>query len=186
MNIAVACSSALATTLLYNYFHQECNEVIFFYGQQPYCDYHRNLTTVKNIHGTSKCSICKVYKIIELLSKAQTTLDVCMYMLTYDLLTNALINAHKRGVRIRLILDEDNVGVTWKMGIMGIAKRIKRNPSCLMHHKFIIIDNKNVISGSMNWTYMGVHRNWENIFISNDRKLVDPFSREFQRLWKRF
>jgi len=186
INIAVACSSALATTLLYNYFHQKRNEIIFFYGKQPHCDYHRNLTTVQNIHETNKCSMCKVYKIIGWLNEAQTTIDVCMYMLTYDLLANAIINAHKRGVQIRLILDQDNVEITWKMGIMGIAKKVKRNSSCLMHHKFIIIDNKNIISGSMNWTYTGAHRNWENVFISNNHKLVDAFSREFQRLWKQF
>lgn len=129
-----------------------------------------------------------MYKIIGWLNESQRTLDICMYMLSYDLFANVIIDAHKRGVKVRLILNEDNVNTTWKLGIMGINKKVKRKiyDKNLMHHKFIIIDNKKVILGSLNWTRMGVRNNWENTFLSNDCKLVDPFIQEFQRLWNEF
>jgi len=103
---------------------------------------------------------------------------------------NAIIDAHKRGVHIRLILNEDNLKTTWKTGYMGIAKKIVSrdcgNNINLMHHKFIIIDNEKIILGSMNWTILGVRNNWENTFISNDHELVVPFVEEFKQLWEAF
>jgi len=188
INIAVACASASVTILLYNYFHRERNEVIFFYGQQPTCDYHLGKTTAINTLQIGKCYMCKVYKIIGWLNESRSTLDICMYMLTYNLFVNAIIDAHRRGVKVRLIVDEDNVSTTWKLGTMGISKKVKRKiyNVNLMHHKFIIIDNKKVILGSLNWTIKGVHNNWENTFLTNDFKLVGPFIQEFQRLWNEF
>ena len=35
----------------------------------------------------------------------------------------------------------------------------------MVHHKFCIIDDKIVITGSYNWTYYAENRNWENIVI---------------------
>jgi phosphatidylserine/phosphatidylglycerophosphate/cardiolipin synthase-like enzyme len=133
--------------------------------------------------------MCNVYKIIGWLNETKKTLDICMYSLNSELLTNAIIDAHKRGVHVRIIVDEDNIRSTWKFGTMGIAKRVKLmqfNAKMLMHHKFIIIDNKKVILGSMNWTVNAVRRNWENVFLTNKYQIVDPFRHEFKTIWKQF
>lgn len=175
------CTSAL-TYILYNYFNRERNEVLFFYGNQSISD------SQKCIQNNCKCSTCNLHTIIGWLNGAKKTLDICMYMLSHELLTKVVIDAHKRGVCVRLITNEDNVKSTWRMGIMGIAKKIKNHPysNKLMHHKFIIIDNKKCILGSLNWTNSGIRNNWENIFITNERKLIDPYIQEFQRLWRQF
>jgi len=109
-------------------------------------------------------------------------------MLNNESLSNAVINAYKRGVRVRIILNEDDLQTTWKMGNIGISKRVNKGKphENLMHHKFVIIDNKKVILGSLNWTKMSVRTNWENIFITNNCELVNPFRQEFLRLWKQF
>jgi len=132
--------------------------------------------------------MCKVDIIIGWINETKKTLDICMYMFNCELFSNAIISAHKRGVLVRLIVNEDFVRTTWKMGEIGISKKVKKSPSLdnLMHHKFVIIDNNKIILGSLNWTIMAIRKNWENIFITNDRRLVDPFRQEFEQLWTTF
>ena len=43
---------------------------------------------------------------IKHLNKAESTLDICMYILTHRNLCNALIEASYRGVKIRCIVDK--------------------------------------------------------------------------------
>lgn len=187
-NVTLACCSASLSTILYNYFHKEETEVLFFYGIVPICNLHHNIPTITLPIQNNECFECKVNIIIGYLNKAKTTLDICMYMLNHELLANAIIGAYKRGVNVRLILNEDNSKSTWKIGNIGILKKIKKDKhkEYLMHHKFVIIDNKKVILGSMNWTKISVRANFENVFITNNNELVYSFSQEFQRLWKQF
>lgn len=39
------------------------------------------------------------------MNHAKQSLDVCMYMFTCHSLSNAIVNAHKRGVLVRIIMD---------------------------------------------------------------------------------
>jgi len=45
-------------------------------------------------------------KLVHYLNSATETLDICMYLLTCPPLTKAIINAHKRGVTVRMVIDE--------------------------------------------------------------------------------
>lgn len=187
INATFACCSCALVTFLYKHFYHERNEVVFFYGQQQLCDSHHSINTI-NRFSNSDCSVCKVNKIVEWLNETKKTLDVCMYMINSDIFTNALINAQKRGVTVRLIVNEDNDRALWKLGENGIAKRSKQpnKVDCLMHHKFIIIDNKKIILGSLNWTVAGIRQNYENTFLTNQQEFIEPFREEFQRLWNNF
>ena len=52
-----------------------------------------------------------------------------------------------------------------------------------MHHKVFIIDNKTVITGSMNPTGSGNYRNDENLVIIHNKEIADKFLEEFDELW---
>lgn len=52
-----------------------------------------------------------------------------------------------------------------------------------MHHKFVIIDNKILISGSINWTKSAFFGNFENMLVTNEPAIVKPFMYEFERIW---
>lgn len=186
--INFACACAVLADIWYNYYCREQTEVIFFHGRRPHCDLHRQKPSALSSLNRD-CPMCKIYKIIGWLNETKKTLDICMYSLSNDLLTDAIINVHKRGVRVRIIVNEDNITSTWKLGSMGIAKKVKPmqyNEDMLMHHKFIIIDDKKVILGSMNWTVKAVRVNWENVFLTNQWQIVDPFRQEFKILWTQF
>ena len=53
----------------------------------------------------------------------------------------------------------------------------------LMHHKFAIIDDRVLITGSFNWTMQAIIGNKENLIITSDPRLVQPFVREFKKIW---
>jgi cardiolipin hydrolase len=56
----------------------------------------------------------------------------------------------------------------------------------IMHHKFVLVDDELVISGSMNFTMTGVFCNWENVMFSSQPELVSRFRDGFQSLWEDF
>jgi len=69
--------------------------------------------------------------------------------------------------------------------ISGVPVRMKKSPF-LMHHKFAVIDNCILVSGSCNWTTQALTGNWENIMVTSVPNLVLPFSQHFSQLWKEF
>jgi cardiolipin hydrolase len=54
-----------------------------------------------------------------------------------------------------------------------------------MHHKFVIVDRRLLATGSMNWTYSAVRKNYENLVVSGDPDVVNRFREEYERIWDR-
>lgn len=52
----------------------------------------------------------------------------------------------------------------------------------MVHHKFCIIDDKIVITGSYNWTYYAENRNWENIIVIENEASVKAYIQEFEKI----
>ena len=53
-----------------------------------------------------------------------------------------------------------------------------------LHHKFAVIDNKKVITGSFNWSPAAAHTNDETLMVIHSPKLAKHFTREMNRLWR--
>lgn len=67
----------------------------------------------------------------------------------------------------------------------GIRVR-SRKTDYLMHHKFVIVDNKLLVNGSANWTIQAFFGNYENVLITNESELVSLYKNEFEKLWLEF
>ena len=52
-----------------------------------------------------------------------------------------------------------------------------------LHHKFAVIDNKTVITGSFNWSPSAAHTNDETLLVIHSPQLAKHFTREMDRLW---
>jgi len=52
-----------------------------------------------------------------------------------------------------------------------------------MHHKFAIIDNRILLTGSYNWTFSANHRNDENLMVIDDPEIIEIFQNQFVNLW---
>ncbi|XP_043516914.1 mitochondrial cardiolipin hydrolase isoform X2 [Frieseomelitta varia] len=154
---------------------QNISEVMFFTKESSLCRTHLN---GEEVCSKDNCPVQYLRKIISYMDRATRSLDVCMYFLTCQLLSNAIVNAHKRGILVRVIMDR-------RMSSNGVALRLSYEDN-LMHHKFLIVDNDLVITGSTNWTMSAFFGNFDNVVVTNQHSLVRPFVDEFDRLWKIF
>ena len=121
------------------------------------------------------------------LAQAQRMVDLCVFTITDDRLTSAILEAHHRGVRIRIITDDDKAADLGSDATQflnaGIALRTDRS-RYHMHHKFAVFDGTLLLNGSYNWTRGAAENNEENFIITSDRRLVEEFSAAFDKLWK--
>ncbi|KAF9105836.1 hypothetical protein BGX27_009425 [Mortierella sp. AM989] len=128
--------------------------------------------------------------LINTLNRASKTLDICVFTITDDQVSNAVIRAHERGVQVRIITDDDKAddqgSDARRMAKQNdIPVRVDGSPSH-MHHKFMIIDNSLVVNGSYNWTKGARYQNREDLMITNSAKAVRGFKQEFEKLWDEF
>ncbi|HZL71276.1 MAG TPA: phospholipase D-like domain-containing protein [Planctomycetota bacterium] len=115
--------------------------------------------------------------------------DVCVFTITDDRISNAVIDAHRRGVAVRVVTDDEKANDpgsdALRLAGAGVGVRVDDSPYH-MHHKFAVFDRNVVISGSYNWTVSAARNNEENLIVSGDRRLVAAFESEFNRLWAKF
>ncbi len=52
-----------------------------------------------------------------------------------------------------------------------------------MHHKFAIVDQRLLLSGSFNWTRQAVLGNRENVMVTDHYNALTSFRHEFLQLW---
>ncbi|KAF9913122.1 hypothetical protein EC991_003581 [Linnemannia zychae] len=127
---------------------------------------------------------------IKTLSGAKKSLDICVFTITDNEVADAVIQAHRRGVRVRIISDDDkseDLGADVKRFARDhdIPTRVDGSPSH-MHHKFAIIDDALVMTGSYNWTKGARFQNREDLCLTNSAKAVRAFKDEFEKLWGLF
>jgi len=129
-------------------------------------------------------------EIISLLDDAKREVLVAMAWFTSSELFSALLSCCNRGVRVNLILLDDPINYMYyapdfnELIKHGGNLRIAGSDIGFMHHKFCVIDNHVVITGSYNWTYYAETRNIENVVITTDSKIVKSYTDEYNRLVK--
>ena len=128
-------------------------------------------------------------RLAELIGDARHSVAVCVFTITDDVLCEAVLRAHARAVKIQIISDdrkaEDRGSDLARLAHAGIQTRCDTSRHH-MHHKFMVVDNAIVATGSYNWTSSAALYNQENILVSDDPRLVRSYSRAFKTLWDRF
>ncbi|XP_067004322.1 uncharacterized protein zuc [Anabrus simplex] len=136
-----------------------------------------------------ECVAKYIRKIVSYIERTEETLDVCIYLLTCHDLANAILEVYKNGRKVRLIADADMINESGaqikRLRRAGVPVRMKKS-HYLMHHKFLIIDRKLLLTGSFNWTMQAMAGNWDNMIITSQPVLVGKFCGEFDDLWKYF
>jgi phosphatidylserine/phosphatidylglycerophosphate/cardiolipin synthase-like enzyme len=124
-----------------------------------------------------------------LFSAARKSADVCVFTITDDRISDAIIEAHRRGVEVRIITDNEKAfdpgSDISRLEREGVRVRVDRSPYH-MHHKFAVFDEDLLLTGSYNWTRGAAECNEENFVITDERRLLSPFRELFERLWKQF
>jgi len=105
------------------------------------------------------------------------------WLITSALIAKALLNAHKRGVKIEVILDKSQRTQKYSSATFlynqGIPVKIDTQHA-IAHNKVMIIDGETVITGSFNFTKAAEENNAENLFVIRDEKLAERYIKNWQ------
>ena len=127
--------------------------------------------------------------ILDQLFQARSSADICVFTISDDRISDAILQTHQRGIAVRVISDNDKANDEGSdvdfLRRKGVPVRFDRT-EYHMHHKFAVIDQRILINGSFNWTRSASQQNEENILVTGDVLLVREFGERFQQLWKRF
>eukprot|EP00908_Phaeocystis_cordata_P026721 Transcript_9207.p1 GENE.Transcript_9207~~Transcript_9207.p1 ORF type:complete len:334 (-),score=59.35 Transcript_9207:502-1449(-) len=97
-----------------------------------------------------------VTALLRALEDARASLDVAVYAISHAPLANALLAAHERGVRVRVLTDDeqakDGKSQCSALRRAGVPVRCDRSARLHMHHKFAVVDGGPLLAhGSFNW-----------------------------------
>jgi phosphatidylserine/phosphatidylglycerophosphate/cardiolipin synthase-like enzyme len=140
-------------------------------------------------------------ELIALIGKEKKSVKAAVYCLMHHGIAKALIDAHKRGVRVEVIVDpysikarspvkkmaEANLPVyVWnpQMPVEIRKGRTIKKRKPLMHDKFCVLGDNRVWTGSFNFTFEAEKNNQENVIVLENTGIADKYLKEFDRLKK--
>ena len=125
----------------------------------------------------------------DLMRGCKATLDICVFTIADDRLTEAILDCHARGVQVRVVSDNDKQHDSGsdiaRLRDRGVPVRLDDAPYH-MHHTFALVDGCVLANGSFNWTRSATEKNDENLVVTDDANLVRVFGLQFEKLWQQF
>lgn len=141
------------------------------------------------------------------LNSSNKSVDLALFVFSEQRLANILEKDNQKGVQIRALIDPqfayrpysealDMMGVSlsngckdevdnhaWRQPLktVGIPQLSKGD---LLHHKFGIIDQKTVITGSHNWSGAANGANDETLIVINNPIVAAHYQQEYERLYQ--
>jgi len=119
------------------------------------------------------CPLDDCEKILVNEIKKAERIDCAFYDLNLESVEDSL-----RGKNYRIILDNKNKD---KVELINLRSDNRKE---LMHNKFCIFDSKKVLTGSMNPTFNGAHRNNNNLVLIESIALAMNYEDEFEEMWE--
>jgi phosphatidylserine/phosphatidylglycerophosphate/cardiolipin synthase-like enzyme len=142
-------------------------------------------------HGIDK-------NVVPLIEGAKSTIDVASFDFNLPSVTNALVNAKKRGVKVRVVVDEVNgnqqLDAIKSAGVEAFdALKALQDANIpvvdggrsngLMHDKIIIIDGSTLFMGSWNMSYNDTFRNNNNLLEITNKNLIANYQAKYNELF---
>jgi phosphatidylserine/phosphatidylglycerophosphate/cardiolipin synthase-like enzyme len=136
--------------------------------------------------------------VVPVLNSATQTIDVASFDLNLPSVVNALAEASQRGVKVRVVVDEENGSQDLDAKLSPGNKAFKTldvfkaakipvvnggRSNGLMHNKMIIVDGKTLFMGSWNMSYNDTFRNNNNLLQITDPTLIANYQAKFNELF---
>ncbi len=120
----------------------------------------------------------------EAIRAARVGVDVAVLQLNLWSVRDALLDAHRRGVTVRLVVESDyrdsaELEALIEAGIPVLGDRREGS----MHNKFVVIDRQEVWTGSMNFTITDGYRNNNNLVRIRSPQLARNYTVEFEEMF---
>jgi phosphatidylserine/phosphatidylglycerophosphate/cardiolipin synthase-like enzyme len=121
--------------------------------------------------------------VVDALNKARATVLVQAYSFTSAPIAKALVDAHKRGVGVKVLLDKSQRTEKYSsadfVAHAGIPTSIDARHA-IAHNKIMVIDGATVITGSFNFTKAAEENNAENLLVIQDAALARKYADNWQ------
>ncbi|MGA2178311.1 MAG: phospholipase D family protein [Verrucomicrobiota bacterium] len=121
--------------------------------------------------------------VVENLNKATNSILVQAYSFTSAPIAKALVDAHKRGVNVEVILDKSQRTEKYSSADFvqhaGIPTFIDAKHA-IAHNKIMVIDGKTILTGSFNFTKAAEENNAENLLVIQDADLAEKYTANWQ------
>ncbi|TYZ06102.1 hypothetical protein FY528_19440 [Hymenobacter lutimineralis] len=123
-------------------------------------------------------------KLLSEIGLAKQSIYIAVAWFTDRDLFAALLARQQSGVKIALAVTNDEINSKIAYESLAIAGgEFYRVDGALMHNKFCVLDGRDVVTGSYNWTYRAASENYENIVITaGDYDLAYRYISEFKRI----
>lgn len=123
--------------------------------------------------------------VVEAIAQAKQRVLFMAFSYTDKGISQAMIDAHKRGLEVQGVMEAQNAKGTGAAfdALANAGVDILIDGNCyIMHHKTIIIDDKLVITGSYNFTKSAEKSNDENLMMIHSPTLAAPVIEEYARV----
>jgi phosphatidylserine/phosphatidylglycerophosphate/cardiolipin synthase-like enzyme len=123
--------------------------------------------------------------IVDALGKAKSTVLVRAFSFTSAPIAKALVEAHRRGVKVEVVLDRSQRTEKYSSATFvynnGIPCFIDAQHA-IAHNKVIVNDGQTVITGSLNFTRAAEDNNAENLLVIQDAQMVAKYAQNWEVL----
>lgn len=140
---------------------------------------------------------------LDKINKAQKSINIEVLLLDYKPIIDALVKAKKRGVDVRVVVDQADLGkynaILDKLPIEGLANfggvmllndagipvkwYVPQKKNQVLHAKVLSVDNSVMVIGSANMTYHALTRNHEMSISLNNKEAIAQFDKIFEDDW---
>ena len=122
--------------------------------------------------------------VVKVIDSARQSIRLAAYSFTSKPIPRALVDAHKRGVDVEVVVDKSQKSARYTsatfLANMGLPVRVD-SMHAIMHNKFIVVDGQDVENGSFNYTSAAENRNAENTLVNwNNPKLAAIYTANWQ------
>jgi len=122
--------------------------------------------------------------IIKEIDGATAEILIQAYSFTSAPIAKALLNAHKRGVKVEAILDKSQRTAHYTSATFLANSRIPTYidaKHAIAHNKIMIIDKATVITGSFNFTKAAEEKNAENLLVIRSKELAGIYAENWYK-----
>ena len=122
-----------------------------------------------------------------LLEKAERCVDICVFTITDNQISDTIRDVATRDIQVRIITDNDKSldagSVIQRLINLGIPVRIDQTEHH-MHHKYAVFDQTTTLTGSYNWTRSADKHNDENFLVTDEPRITRAYNGHFEQLWE--
>ncbi len=122
--------------------------------------------------------------VVDAIREAKSEILVQAYSFTSAPIAKALVDAHKRGVRVQIVLDRSQRKERYSSADFtahaGIPTYIDA-AHAIAHNKIMIIDKATIITGSFNFTKAAEEKNAENLLVLRSKELAEGYKENWEK-----